>query len=210
MDNASLTRTNKYIGTNVVDIDYESGGFPIHLLHGSKVNSQKNVPMQTNSPPKLSANQSAKRTPSPQKYDNDCEIGESTLAAIINQNDEEDMEFEGINDAILEDENLKDILEGLDIDEEDIEDYVAEDDRQRGIGMDRRQQKMHLVPRWKVNGIFHAKSTGATSTFCDTGENHQCPTSNCEINRLIKSKLPYAAIIRSRQIIIRTILDFHN
>lgn len=55
------------------------------------------------------------------------------------------MDFEGINDAILADENLKNILEGLDIDEEDIEDYVEMDDQQRGIASNRRQQKMHLI-----------------------------------------------------------------
>ena len=49
------------------------------------------------------------------------------------------MEFDAINDAILEDENLKNILEGLDIDEEeDIEDYVDDGDQQRGITVDRR------------------------------------------------------------------------
>jgi len=55
------------------------------------------------------------------------------------------MDFEGINDAILADENLKNILEGLDIDEEDIEDYVEMDDQQRGIASNRREQKMHLI-----------------------------------------------------------------
>lgn len=35
MENVNLTRTNKYIGTNVVDIDDESS-FPIHLLNEVK------------------------------------------------------------------------------------------------------------------------------------------------------------------------------
>ena len=67
------------------------------------------------------------------------------LPRCSKNDDEDDMDFEGINDAILADENLKNILEGLDIDEEDIEDYVEMDDQQRGIASNRRQQKMHLI-----------------------------------------------------------------
>ena len=157
MENVNLTRTNKYIGTNVVDIDDESS-FPIHLLNGVKSSNAQSQAYNNGSPSAKTSvnpfnfNKSSKKTPSPVQninvniVDDNGEIGESTLAAALQQNDDEDdMDFEGINDAILADENLKNILEGLDIDEEDIEDYVEMDDQQRGIASNRRQQKMHLI-----------------------------------------------------------------
>lgn len=164
MENVNLTRTNKYLGTNVVDVAGESC-FPIGLLYGDGLDPQPSSQPGArpdhqidHAPADFGANSISEprcgnqnffgnsskiidptlednRTSGPAHHEPDHQATKKDLA----KEDEDEMDF-------LNDENLEDILEGLDIDEEeDIEDNVDFKDQRRGVGVDRKQQQLHVI-----------------------------------------------------------------
>ena len=62
------------------------------------------------------------------------EIDESVMKKLMNKDEEEEMDFEGLLDG----ESFQNIMDNLDLDEEeDIDDKVSYDDYQRGIGQNK-------------------------------------------------------------------------